>query len=158
MEKQSKTVTVEIAKLQDRIQLMFNEIGEGNDGLIKSGISGLSFLVENYESVVGIIGTLILTYGSYRAALILTTATQAAAGGSAYALAKAWVSFTASLKVFRTTLKTSPVGAYTAVTTALGLAFYSLSKTINTANSVQPLFYSLDRTPANLYCQQRENE
>src|SRR5690606_6322710 len=137
MEKQSQTVTGEIAKLQDRIQLMFNEIGKGNDGLIKSGISGLSFLVENYESVVDILGTLIVAYGSYRAALILTAATNAAMGTSSIALGRILVTLRVTIQSLHASLVTSPVGAYTALIPALGLAFYSLSQTVNTAKQVQ---------------------
>ncbi|WP_114752290.1 tape measure protein [Pleomorphovibrio marinus] len=137
MEKQSQTVTGEIAKLQDRIQLMFNQIGEGNEGLIKSGIAGLSFLVENYESVITTIKALILVYGSYRTALILTAASQAALGTSTFALSRLFVGARTALMGLNAAFVTSPVGAYTAIISALGLAIYSLTQTINTAKSVQ---------------------
>lgn len=76
MQEQSKSVTGQISNLQDAIQLMFNDIGEGNEGLIKSGIAGLTSLVNNYEKVVDILKVAVLLYGSYRAALLLTIASQ----------------------------------------------------------------------------------
>jgi tape measure domain-containing protein len=76
MEEQSKTVTGLIAILTGKIQLMLNDIGESNEGFIKQGISGLIGLVENYEKVVEILQAAVVVYGSYRAALILTTAAQ----------------------------------------------------------------------------------
>lgn len=143
MEKQSQTVTGEIAKLQDRIQLMFNSIGESNQGLIKDSIAGLAFLVENYKAIGDILTILIATYGSYRAALIATAATHAALGTSTIALSRIMVGLRLRLQALHAAFITSPIGAYTAVITALGLALYSLTKTMNTAKSIQENYNSV---------------
>lgn len=91
MEKQSQTLTGEIAKLQDKLQLMFNEIGKNNTGTYKAGIQGLTFLVENYQDVIDVIKVLVITYGTYRAALVLTAVAQAAFGASSISLARTLV-------------------------------------------------------------------
>lgn len=70
MDKQSKTVTGQISNLQDAWSKMLNEIGKSNEGIITSGIEGLSYMVTHYQEVIQIVGTLVATYGSYKAALI----------------------------------------------------------------------------------------
>tara|TARA_R110002050_G_C8959767_1_gene514186 strand:+ start:1796 stop:5437 length:3642 start_codon:yes stop_codon:yes gene_type:complete len=76
MEKQNASVTGQISNLQDKLQVMFNSIGKANEGLIYGGISGLSDLVENYQEVLDVLKLLVITYGTYRAALISVTAIQ----------------------------------------------------------------------------------
>lgn len=78
MEEQSKTIPGQIAKLQDEIEQMFNEIGKDSQGFVTDVISGASYVVEHYKEVAKILGLLVLTYGTYRAALIATIALQRA--------------------------------------------------------------------------------
>lgn len=73
MKEQSKTLTGQISNLQDSWASMLNEIGRSQEGILSSGISGLTTLIENYEKVLNILGVLIATYGTYRAALIATS-------------------------------------------------------------------------------------
>lgn len=72
MEKQSVSVTGRIEQLNDAIDVMFNNIGKANEGIVYSAISGAASLVENYEKVGKIIASLIATYGAYKAAVIVT--------------------------------------------------------------------------------------
>lgn len=51
-----------------------NKIGEANDGILSDGIQGLTYLVQHYEEVIQVVGTLVATYGAYRAALIAANA------------------------------------------------------------------------------------
>lgn len=76
MEKQSKSLSGQIANLGDSWDQMLNKIGESNDGLISDSIEGLNYLVANYEEVGTVLETLIETYGAYRVALALTAAMQ----------------------------------------------------------------------------------
>lgn len=78
MEEQSKTIPGQIAKLQDEIEQMFNEIGKDSQGFVTDIISGASYVVEHYKEVAKVLGFLVLTYGIYRAALIATIALQRA--------------------------------------------------------------------------------
>ena len=79
MEKQSETLSGKMSNLGDTIDQMFNKIGEGTEGYLASGIDGLNFLVEHYEDVAKVLGTLIITYGAYRTALMLVSVSQSAA-------------------------------------------------------------------------------
>ncbi len=76
MEKLNSTVTGQLSRLQDAIQQMMNKIGESNEGMIYKGIDGASYLIENYEKIGRVLGVLIASYGTYRAALIATVAIQ----------------------------------------------------------------------------------
>lgn len=74
MEKQSKSLSGQIANLGDSWDQMLNKIGEANDGILSDGIQGLTYLVQHYEDVIQVVGTLVATYGAYRAALIAANA------------------------------------------------------------------------------------
>lgn len=74
MEKQSKSLSGQIANLGDSWDQMLNKIGEANEGILSDGIQGLTYLVQHYEDVIQVVGTLVATYGAYRAALIAANA------------------------------------------------------------------------------------
>lgn len=74
MEKQSKSLSGQIANLGDAWDQMLNKIGEANEGILSDGIQGLTYLVQNYEDVIQVVGTLVATYGAYKAALIAANA------------------------------------------------------------------------------------
>lgn len=74
MEKQSQTVSGQISNIEDAFDMMFNEIGQKNEGFINSALSATSTLVENYETVAEAIGTLVAAYGVYKASLMAVTA------------------------------------------------------------------------------------
>lgn len=76
MERQNSSVTGQISNLTDKLQVMFNEIGKSNEGLIYGGISGLASMVTHYDGILKTLGVLVTTYGTYRAALMLSTAAQ----------------------------------------------------------------------------------
>lgn len=73
MEKQNASVTGQISKLQDQIQVMFNKIGEANEGIIYKAIGGASALVENYEQVATAIMGAVAAIGAYKAALAVNS-------------------------------------------------------------------------------------
>ncbi|MFK2624978.1 tape measure protein [Bacteroides fragilis] len=77
MQEQSKTIAGQILNIEDAIATMFNEIGKANEGIINDALSGVSYLVENYEKVGALLLEIVVTYGVYRTALMATTALQA---------------------------------------------------------------------------------
>lgn len=76
MQEQSKTITGQISNIEDAIATMFNEIGKANEGIINDALSGVSYLVENYEKIGNILLEIVGTYGVYKSALMVTTALQ----------------------------------------------------------------------------------
>jgi tape measure domain-containing protein len=77
MQEQSKTITGQIPNIEDAIATMFNEIGKANEGIINDALSGVSYLVENYEKVGRVLLEIVGTYGAYRTALMVTSSLQA---------------------------------------------------------------------------------
>lgn len=76
MEAQSKSITGQISNIEDAFDTMLNDIGKSNEGLINDGLSGVSFLIENYEEVGRVLLGLVAAYGEYKAALMVTSAIQ----------------------------------------------------------------------------------
>ncbi|MCT3674425.1 tape measure protein [Elizabethkingia anophelis] len=116
MEKQSASLSGKISNLEDAWDQMLNKIGEANEGLLNDAIDGLSYLVENYEEVIKVLKVLIITYGAYRAALILTAVVQKAQ--AMYQSITTWISLARSIKtaadaqaLFNMTTKANPLVA-----------------------------------------------
>jgi hypothetical protein len=80
MEAQSKSIPGLIERLKDGIDVAFNEIGKSNQGLIEETIKGASIAVEHYQDIIDVLKVVIATYGTYRAALMLTATAQASTG------------------------------------------------------------------------------
>ena len=119
MEKQSKSVTGRIEELTDAIDVMFNEIGRSNEGIVYKVISTASTLVENYEKVGRIIAKLIATYGAYRAAVIVTTIAERGWTVASMAQYKWLLLVEKAQKLLNATMLKNPYVAITAAVTAL---------------------------------------
>lgn len=76
MDAQSKTITGQISNIEDAIDVMYNNIGKSSEGFINEALSGVSYLIENYEEIGKIIIELAGAYGVYKAILITITALQ----------------------------------------------------------------------------------
>ena len=76
MEKQSTSVIGKISNLGDAWDAALDKMGESSEGFIYTGLEGLTYLVEHYDTVLKILGTLVTAYGSYKAALIAINAIQ----------------------------------------------------------------------------------
>ncbi len=121
MDEQSKTITGQISNLADAFDSMLNEIGQNSEGVIEGAIDGAKFLVENYQDVAKILGTLIATYGAYKTALIASVAIQKAAAIAGNV--KAWFQLARGIKsakdaqiLFNLTSKANP---YALIATAI---------------------------------------
>lgn len=69
-EKQAETLKGQISNLFDSIDLMMNEIGKSNEGVLKGTVSILRSIIDNWETIssiaLPIIETLIVRWGVYR--------------------------------------------------------------------------------------------
>lgn len=74
MEAQSKTIAGQISNIEDSLQMMFNEIGQQSEGIISDTLSGVSYMIENYERFGRILLGIVATYGTYRAAIMAVVA------------------------------------------------------------------------------------
>lgn len=75
MEAQSKTIVGQISNLEDAVDMMFNQIGQSSEGLINTALSGVGYLIENYETIGTILAGIAGAYGINRAAIALYAAT-----------------------------------------------------------------------------------
>lgn len=62
------------ATFEDTVTQVYRQIGQDNEGLIKSGYELATSLVKNYETIGRALAVLIAGYGSYKAALIAVAA------------------------------------------------------------------------------------
>lgn len=69
-EVQAETLKGKISNLTDAYQIMFSEIGEKHEGLLKGSVDALRGIADNYQKIGTVLVGLITTYGMYRAALI----------------------------------------------------------------------------------------
>lgn len=69
----AKTLNGQISMLQESFDNMFNEIGQKGEGVVMSAVQIGTKLVENYEQVGKVLAGLIVTYGAYKTALVLST-------------------------------------------------------------------------------------
>lgn len=147
MEAQSKTIAGQISNIEDSIETMFNDIGKANEGVINEALSGVSYLVENYEKVGKTIIELVGAYGTYKAILITVTALQKAhsivmaqaaveqqlAASAGITLSNAQAVAASRTKLFQIaqaslnkTLMANPYVVIAAAVTALGYGIYKL--------------------------------
>lgn len=72
-ENASKTINGQLSMMQDAMDAAFNEMGQKSEGAIMKGIQMTTSLIENYETVGKVLTGLVVTYGTYRTAVMLTT-------------------------------------------------------------------------------------
>ena len=62
--------------MQDALDSVFNELGTKSESVIMDGIQMTTSLIQNYETVGRILAGLVVTYGTYRTAVMLVTAAE----------------------------------------------------------------------------------
>lgn len=73
MEKQSSSLTGQIANLQDAWDSALNSLGEKSEGALSAGIQSAIYLVEHMDDVVRILKSVAIAYGSVKAATVLAS-------------------------------------------------------------------------------------
>ena len=122
-EKQGKDLKGQINALQGAIDDMFNALGEKGEGVISASVVGITELVRNYEKVGQVLEALIITYGSYKAALLIVRAVEMSnAVGIGMTVKSLWASVaatkaaTAAQAAFNAVAKANP---YVLIVTAV---------------------------------------
>ena len=73
MEKQSSSLTGQIANLQDAWDSALNSLGEKSERALSAGIQSATYLVEHMDDVVRILKSVAIAYGSVKAATVLAS-------------------------------------------------------------------------------------
>ena len=142
MQEQSKTITGLISNLGDALDMMFNDLGKSQEGVITGVLKGTISLVENYQKVLDILIPLVSAYGAYKATLILTAAAQkivvtAANIKAFFDLAKGITAAKDAQLLFKTAFNANPLGLALSVLTAIGIAVWKYSDGIYSAAKSQ---------------------
>lgn len=69
---QAETLKGQISNLRDSIDIMLNDIGKSNDGMLKSGVSIARTLVDNWEVVADAVSTVVVGLAAYKASLLFS--------------------------------------------------------------------------------------
>ena len=75
-ENAAKTINGQLSMMHDALDAAMNNIGKASEGLIVESISGVTKLIENYETMGRVLLGLATTYGTYRTAIALVTYAQ----------------------------------------------------------------------------------
>lgn len=76
MEKQSTTLQGKWSNIGDSVDQMFNELGKKSQGIFGTGLDLISSLVDNWETVVKVIGSAAVAVGTYKAGLMAAASIQ----------------------------------------------------------------------------------
>ena len=76
LDAQSKSLLALKERLSSAYELMLNDIGKQNEGILASSLTTAAAVVENYQQVIDILGVLVSSFGAYRAALVITSIAQ----------------------------------------------------------------------------------
>ena len=138
-EKQANTLKGQISNLRDAIDLMLNDIGKVNEGVLKGTVALTRELIDNWRAVATAIklaigGATLVWLANFARGIRLTGAalTFAAANG------KAAIGVAARLKIaiqsLNRTISSNPWTALAAVVVAAGVALWDYNKAVDAAN------------------------
>ena len=144
MAEQSKSLGGQISNLKDNFDQMLNEIGKSSEGIVSGAIKGVSFLVENYQTLGKIIAGLIVTYGTYKTAIIVHNAlialnTQLTNGWTIAQLAqyRGLLLLEKAQKLLNATMLANPYVLVATAVVGLGMALWTLKDNTNLAQKAQ---------------------
>lgn len=146
MQEQSKSLTGQISNLGDAWDTMLNNIGKGTQGIASAGISGLKYLVENYENVGKILVSLVAAYGAYRTAIMLSTVAASKHTLAEIALINVRVLARKAQLALNAAMLTNP---YVVIATAIGGLVAALFMFTKTTKSVEDVLTDLDNATNN---------
>ena len=144
MAEQSKSLGGQISNLGDSFDQMLNEIGKASEGYISGAIKGVSFLVDNYQTLGKVIAGLIATYGTYRTAVLVNIALTKgwAVAAKEDAIAKgiqtiATNAATVATKALNAAMKANPYVLVATAVVGLGAAIWALKDNTTAAEKAQ---------------------
>ncbi|MCL4482184.1 MAG: hypothetical protein M1445_06145, partial [Bacteroidetes bacterium] len=136
----SASLTGQISNLQDKLSMMFNNIGKANKGLLYDAVGGASSLIDNYETVGEAVKALIAVYGAYKLAVMYVNYEQKIAAAANLLVAESNGFLVASearvivmkersiatQKAFNASVLANPYVLAAMAITALGFALYKV--------------------------------
>lgn len=151
LEGQSATLRGQLGQLSDAYTQMLNKIGESSEGVISTGISVVTSLINHYETIGKILLTLVATYGAYKAAVIAVAAVQKVLAirsevAAFISLAKSITGAKDAMLLFNVATASNPIGAILAVVTATATALYLFADGADKATVAQKAMADVEKT------------
>ena len=133
MEQNSKSLTGMVSNLHDAWDRMLNSIGKDTEGVLGGTIQVGTDLLNNYQQVLKVIEALIATYGTYRAALVLSNIANGMAVASSFGVtsaeyiqAKATMALAEAQAFLNKTVLANPYVAAATLLVGLGTLMWAL--------------------------------
>lgn len=76
MDRQSATLSGRWANIEDTVDMMFNDMGKSTEGIFNTSLDFISKMIDNWQSIVKVIGMAVTAVGSYKTGLALAAAIQ----------------------------------------------------------------------------------
>ena len=136
-ENASKTINGQLSMMQDALDSVFNELGTKSESVIMDGIQMTTSLIENYETVGKVLAGLVVTYGTYRTAVMLVTAAESKHTLVEIGLTNARILARKAQLALNAAMLTNPYVALATVVVGLGAAMWALSDNTTSAERAQ---------------------
>lgn len=132
-ENASKEINGQLSMMQDAMDAVFNELGTKSESVIMDGIQMTTSLIQNYETVGKVLAGLVVTYGTYRTAVMLVTAAESKHTLVEIGLTNARLLARKAQLALNAAMLTNPYVALTVVIGGLGAAMWALSDSTTSA-------------------------
>lgn len=132
-ENASKTINGQLSMMQDALDSVFNELGTKSESVIMDGIQMTTSLIQNYETVGRILAGLVVTYGTYRTAVMLVTAAESKHTLVEIGLTNARLLARKAQLALNAAMLTNPYVLLATAVVGLGVAMWALSDSTTSA-------------------------
>lgn len=139
-ENASKTINGQLSMMQDALDSVFNELGTKSESVIMDGIQMTTSLIQNYETVGRILAGLVVTYGTYRTAVMLVTAAESKHTLVEIGLTNARVLARKAQMALNAAMLTSPYVLLATAVVGLGAAMWTFHDSATEAEKAQRRF------------------
>lgn len=145
-ENASKTINGQLSMMQDAMDAAFNELGQKSEGVIMDGIQMTTSLIQNYETVGKVLTGLVVTYGTYRTAVMLVTAAESKHTLVEIGLTNARILARKAQLALNAAMLTNPYVALATVVVGLGVAMWTVSDSTTAAARAQKEYNDIKAT------------
>ena len=139
-ENASKEINGQLSMMQDALDSVFNELGQKSEGVIMDGIQMTTSLIENYETVGKVLAGLVVTYGTYRTAVMLTTIATSKHTIAEVALTNARILARKAQLALNAAMLTNPYVLLATAVVGLGVAMWTFYDSATEAEKAQRRF------------------
>lgn len=136
-ENASKTINGQLSMMQDALDSVFNELGTKSESVIMDGIQMTTSLIQNYETVGRILAGLVVTYDTYRTAVMLVTAAESKHTLVEIGLTNARLLARKAQLALNAAMLTNPYVALTVVIGGLATTMWAMSDSTTAAARAQ---------------------